>query len=94
MCEEIADYVIIDTPPVGLLGDAEVLAKLAGSVILVTRQNFMQAEDINEALDSFRAQQSKVVGVVLNRVLSVSAASSGGYYGKYGKYARSRRNEE
>ena len=54
----------------------------------------MLAEDINEALDSFRAQQSKVIGVVLNRVLSVSEASSGGYYGKYGKYSRSRRNEE
>lgn len=92
MCEAISDYVVIDSPPVGLIGDAEVLAKVAGSVILVSKQNYMLAEDINEALDSFRAHQAKVVGVVLNKVLSISEVSNDGYYGKYGKYARGRRN--
>ena len=40
VCEEIADYVVIDSPPVGLIGDSEVLAKLAGSVIIVSKQNY------------------------------------------------------
>lgn len=91
-CKEIADYVIIDSPPAGLLGDAEVLAKMAGAVLVVTKQNFMLAEDVNEVLDNFRIQQANVLGVVLNRAMSVSGVSNTGYYGRYGKYSRYSRN--
>ncbi len=87
-CKEVADYVIIDSPPAGIIGDAEVLAKLAGAVLVVTKQNHMLAEDINEVLDTFRAQQAKVVGVVLNKTRTLSNVSGGGYYGRYGKYSK------
>jgi len=98
-CSKMADYVIIDSPPAGLLGDAEVLAQKAGNVLLVAKQNYMLAEDINEVLDSFRSRNSKVLGVIMNGVISFSNASSSGYYGvygrygKYGKYTRNRGDE-
>lgn len=95
-CQKIVDYVIIDSPPTGLVGDAEILAKYAGSVLLVTKQNHILAEDVNEVLDTLRSEQSKVLGVVLNRVRSFSNLVGSGYYGHYGKYGnyyRDRGNE-
>lgn len=80
------DYVIIDSPPAGLMGDAEVLADYADAVLVVTRQNYMLAEDINDVLDSFREHHSKVLGVVLNGVRSFSTMPVTGYYGRYGRY--------
>lgn len=88
-CRTYADYVIVDTPPAGLLGDAEIFAQSADAVLLVVRQNFMLAEDVNDILDDFRDNHSKILGVVLNGVQSFSGvvdSTAGGRYGKYGHY--------
>ena len=90
-CRKVVDYVIIDTPPVGLIGDAQIFSRCADAVMIVARQNYMLAEDINEALDDFRDNDSKVLGVVLNgaRVISRLVDSPvGHYYGKYSRYGR------
>lgn len=99
-CRKSVDYIIIDTPPAGLLGDAQVFAQSADAVMIVTKQNYMLAEDVNEILDDFRSNNSKVLGVVLNGVQTFSTITNspvGGYgkygrYGRYGNYGKSRRN--
>ena len=86
-----ADYVIIDTPPAGVLADAHTFAKYADGVLLVAKQNFMLAEDINEIIDDLRDNQAKLLGVVLNGVRSFDhlvSEKTGGYYGSYGHYGR------
>lgn len=91
MCRKVVDYVIIDTPPVGLIGDAQIFSRCADAVMIVARQNYMLAEDINEALDDFRDNDSKVLGVVLNGARTFSGlvdSPVGHYYGKYSKYGR------
>lgn len=92
------DYVIIDSPPTGLMGDAEALAGYADAVMLVVKQNYMYSEDINDVLDSFREHHSKVLGVVLNAVKSMPGSVSGrdfyGHYGKYGHYGNYGRKRE
>ena len=88
-CRESADFVIIDTPPAGVLGDAELWGQYADTVLFVERQNFVLAEDVNTVLDKFRAQKSKVLGVVLNSVQSfgtIAGSTVGRYYGRYGDY--------
>lgn len=88
-CKKSADYVIIDTPPTGLIGDAQIFAQNADAVLLVVRQNYMLAEDVNDILDDFRDNHSRVLGVVLNGVQSfanIMDSSVGGRYGKYGHY--------
>lgn len=67
------DYVIIDTPPAGIIGDAQIFAHCADAVMIVSKQNYMLAEDINEVMDAFRDKEGKVLGVVLNGVRSFSA---------------------
>lgn len=92
VAKDMMDYVIIDSAPVGVIGDAEILAKYAGSVLLVVKQNYVFSEDINEVLDEFREHHSKVLGVVLNGAKGFGEISGNGYYGKYSRYADYARN--
>lgn len=85
---EAMDYVIIDSPPAGMMGDAEVLAGYADAVMVVVKQNYMLSEDINDVLDAFREHHSKVLGVVLNGARTFSSTPVGGYYERYGRYGR------
>lgn len=64
-CRKFVDYVIIDTPPAGIIGDAQIFAHCADAVMIVSKQNYMLAEDINEVMDAFRDKEGKVLGVVL-----------------------------
>lgn len=92
-CKKTFDYIIIDAPPLGVVGDAYVLGECADAVAVVVKQNFIQAEEINEVLDDFRDNEVKVLGVILNEVKSFSRMVNGpvvsyGKYGKYGLYSR------
>ena len=92
-CRKYADYVIIDTPPAGILGDAEIFARYADEVLLVVRQNYIFSADINDTLDGFRGEDGNVLGVVLNGVKTFGNSTSlgrygYGRYGKYGKYGK------
>lgn len=97
-CRKLVDYVVIDTPPVGIVADAEIYARYADEVCLVVRQNYILAEDINDAIDRFRNAGCRILGVVLNRVQSFGTLTNEtvgrytsrygyGRYGKYGNYA-------
>lgn len=100
VCRKYADYVIIDTPPAGILGDAEIFARYADEVLLVVRQNYIFSADINDTLDGFRGEGRNVLGVVLNGVKTFGNSTSlgrygygkYGQYGKYGNYTKEQRN--
>lgn len=101
ICRKTMDYIIIDSPPAGMMGDAEALAEYADAVMLVVKQNFILSEDINDVLDAFREHHSKVLGVVLNGVRNISSVPVAnnyygryGRYGKYGKYSQNRGGQE
>lgn len=93
-CRNLVDYIIIDSPPAGFIGDAELLARCADEVLLVVRQNFILAEDINDVMDTFRASGCHVLGVVLNRVMSfkhLTVQTVGRYsYSRYTQYGKDR----
>lgn len=88
------DYVIIDTPPMSVLGDAEALADLCDMSVLVVQYNRALAEDINDAADALNSSKSVLAGTVLNdlKVLpgTGKAAVTSGYgrYGRYGRYGK------
>lgn len=63
---EDADYVILDTPPMLAVADAEVIASLADTALLVARADFMSTEAINNGIDRLRQSSPDFCGFVLN----------------------------
>ena len=61
-----ADYVILDTPPMLAVADAEAVAGLADTALLVARADFMTSGAINDGLDRLRRSAPEVCGFVLN----------------------------
>ena len=60
------DWVIIDTPPVGLLSDANLLAAIVDTVILVLQAGRTAFHEVNKVVQTLG--RDSILGVVLNRV--------------------------
>ena len=85
-----ADFVIIDTAPISLVSDSEELAGMADSSLLVVRQHWTEARDINDTIDALGGKE-RVLGCVLNNVRRTGLGGSIGYgygYGYGGHYAK------
>ncbi len=78
------DWVIIDTPPIGLVSDARLVSEFADGIVVVVEAAKTAYQDIQRAVASL--ESSKVVGVVLNRVQRVTSGY-GSYYGYYHRKA-------
>ena len=60
------DYIILDTPPMLAAADAEVLAAMVDTALLVVRADYMPTDSINKGLDRLRKSAPEVCGFVLN----------------------------
>ena len=85
------DYVIIDTPPLALLSDAETLADLSDLSILTVKYDYTLAPQVNDAIDSLSGCKAEFYGCVLNDVHAMpgarNAVGGSGHYGHYGNYS-------
>ena len=78
------DYVILDTPPLGIVRDAEIISAAADSVLLVIRQDLAHASEINDAVDVLDETGVTVLGGVLNMAFGdKNSVSRNKRYGKY-----------
>ena len=86
-CEEIFDYVIIDTPPINIVSDAIMLNDYVNGYILVCRADYSDVNSLADATDNLSAAGATILGTLLS---SYNAKSSKKYgkYGKYGRYGR------
>ncbi|MCI7099615.1 MAG: P-loop NTPase [Lachnospiraceae bacterium] len=85
--KKTADYIIIDSSPLGLVAEAETLANMADASILVVQQDLMEAKYINDMVDQLNRTRSDMLGCVYNNVRSgiVNRFASYGHYGyRYG----------
>lgn len=81
------DYIIVDTPPCGLISDALFIAQYADAAIFVTYQDAVRISRVKSTLDSLMSTDIRILGCVLNG--TVQGFSGYGYYGYgygYGKY--------
>ncbi|MCM1223560.1 MAG: CpsD/CapB family tyrosine-protein kinase [Lachnospiraceae bacterium] len=76
------DYIFIDTPPLGSVIDAAVVAKISDGTILVVESNAVSYRFAQRVKDQLDKADSRILGVVLNKV----ELNSRGYYGHYGRY--------
>lgn len=89
------DYVLIDTPPMSLMADAEVMADISDISVLTVKYDLVQARDLNDAIDALRVCKAHFMGCVLNDVRCLpgerrTVVGYGGYgrYGRYGRYGK------
>ena len=62
------DYVIIDTPPIGVIADAKSLAQEVDSILFIAGIQRASRKSIDNALDILRQSQCHLAGVVANLV--------------------------
>ena len=95
----IFDYIIVDTPPLGSVVDAAVIASKCDSSILTVTSDKCSRGFVRDVIAQLRMANSNFLGVVLNKVDVKSSSyygkKYGGYYGKkYYSYASYYGNEE
>jgi protein-tyrosine kinase len=76
------DWVIVDSPPVGLLPDASLLATLVDGVLLVIRSGKAPFTLVKRAVEIVTHQ--RILGVVMNAIDFKHDRNAGGYYEYYG----------
>lgn len=81
------DYIIIDTPPLGLVSDALILGKYADATVYIVRQDRTPIEKLKGLERIYTEQMLKNVGIIFNDV-KIHAVGMYGYgsYGGYGYY--------
>jgi len=78
------DWIVIDSPPVLPLADTSLWARLADGILLVTRKNVTEKQQLQRGLEAL--ERSKLLGALVNG--STDAAHSD-YYQRYGPAASS-----
>lgn len=66
------EWVVVDTPPIGLLPDAELLARMVNMVVFVIGAGSTPYSMVERAVNAI--DRSRIVGVVLNRATEAHAA--------------------
>lgn len=83
------DFIIIDTPPIGPVRDAAVIAEHVTDTLLVVRQDFNHATEINDAIDELEEQGTSCIGIVLNNCKGIIVNNKGvRLERRYGKHRR------
>lgn len=78
---EVFDWVVIDTPPVGLLTDAALLSSMADGVVLVVKAESTPHDMVVRAVNAIGRE--RVIGTVLNRAKEQPNSTSYDYYKYY-----------
>ncbi len=89
--KEIYDYIILDSPPMGLVSDSLELMKHADATIYLARFNYTHKNMFTFVNEKYRTGEVKHISVVLNDYFEKSARGYGygygyGYSQSYGAY--------
>lgn len=85
------DYIIVDSPPCGVVSDTALLCRYADCVLYVVRQEHAGENQILDALESLHQRDIPLSGCILNDVPRTLSDTRYGYgYGKKSKYGKTR----
>lgn len=80
------DYILVDTPPCGLISDALFIAQYADAAIYVTYQDAVRISRVKNTLDNLMSTDIRILGCVLNGTVHGLSGYGYGYGYGYGKY--------
>lgn len=82
----VYDYIIVDTPPLGSVIDAAIIANECDGSIMVIRSGEISGRFAHKIVEQLRMADCPVLGAILNGV-DMKKSGYGKYYSKYyGKY--------
>ena len=79
--KEHFDYIILDTPPVQAVADAQILSTKVDGTIIVVRAGVTKKEDVNDTVNTLKKVNANIIGTVLHAVDN----SKNKYYYYYGE---------
>lgn len=82
------DYVLVDTPPCGLVSDSLIIAQAVDTVVYVVMQDTVRISKIQSSINDLISSDVKITGCILNAAES-GLSGYGRYYG-YGYYKHGR----
>ena len=74
------DYVVLDTPPLNAVADAQILSTKVDGTLLVIRSGKTKKDDVNNAISLLKKVNANIIGTVLHAVDN----SRNKYYYYYG----------
>lgn len=81
------DYIILDTPPILIVTDAQIISKYSDGCLLVVTSGETEKESLLKGKEALEKVNSKILGVVLNKM---KALSKGYHYYDYDGRKRKR----
>lgn len=87
--KEKYDYIFIDSPPLGRLNDAAILAKYSDGTILVNASEYIDQQMAKVTKDKLEKVNANVIGVILNKFKSDDHK----YYKYYGYYQEEKKSK-
>jgi len=92
--KEQYDYIIIDTPPIGIVSDAIELMKYTDVNIFMVRQNFSRKTSVQNMSELYANDKLKKMAVIFNdvnlRKYNYGSTYSYNYGSSYGYYEESK----
>jgi capsular exopolysaccharide synthesis family protein len=80
------DQIIIDTPPIGAVTDAAVIATMVDAVILVVHAGKTRRQIVSRGIEQLRYINAPIAGVILNNLRLGRGRYYPGYYHYYYYY--------
>lgn len=80
---QVFEYVIVDTPPLGTVVDAAVIAQYCDGALMVVESDSTSYRACQKVKGQLERSGCKLLGAVLNKVSTKSRSS---YYSRYGRY--------
>ena len=85
--KKVFDYIIVDTPPLGSVIDAAVIAQKCDASMLVVSSNTTSRTFAKSVITQLKTANPNFLGIILNKV----DVKRSGYYGKrYGSYYKNK----
>jgi capsular exopolysaccharide synthesis family protein len=81
------DQIIVDTPPIGAVTDAAVIATMVDGVILVVHAGKTRRQIVSRGIEQLRYINAPIIGVILNNLHLGRGRYYPGYYHYYYYYA-------